>query len=101
MKLYIPERAFLHNNSSFPGLALPVSRLTFNDKALKACLDDNVIRQGEATMKSIRLNAFIFAIASIAMLLLAVESRAAQEKTLAYKGTGYEGAATVCLRGNK
>ncbi|MBT6039161.1 MAG: hypothetical protein HOH17_07850 [Halieaceae bacterium] len=50
-------------------------------------------------MKSIRLNAFIFAIASIAMLLLAAESGAAQEKALVCKGAGYEGAATGLFEG--
>jgi len=52
-------------------------------------------------MKSICLNAFIFATASIVMLLLAVESGAAQERALACKGTGHEGAAKVCLWGNQ
>jgi hypothetical protein len=98
LELSVPARDQLRNNHPYSGLA---SGLTLNDNALKACLYDNVISQGEATMKSIRLNAFIFATASIVMLLLAVESGAAEERALACKGTGHEGAAKVCLWGNQ
>jgi hypothetical protein len=93
------KRYSSHPNDLFFGSALPANRLTLNDKAPKACLSDNAITLGVAIMKSIRLNAFIFAIASIAMLLLAAESGAAQEKALVCKGAGYEGAATGLFEG--